>query len=121
MKSFYKDDSMASGWNNTVFPNASMPNVLWQMQGIQEAQYETKDDGHGQSIQQFVGFNALTEGSMSPEQFDSTVRDIVNFLDYTAEPAKLIRLAYAPWVMLFLLVFTFMAYLLKKNYFKDIH
>ena len=58
---------------------------------------------------------------MSEEEFDATVLDIVNFLDYTAEPAKLIRLAYAPWVMLFLVVFTFLAYLLKINYFKDIH
>ena len=58
---------------------------------------------------------------MSDEEFNETVRDVVNFLAYTAEPAQLIRMAYAPWVLLFLVIFTFMAYLLKKNYFKDVH
>jgi len=121
LKGFYKDSSRPSGWNNTIFKDASMPNVLWQLQGLQEAHFEKHTDEHGIVTNTFKEFTPITEGSMSAEEFDSTVRDIVNFLDYTAEPAKLIRLAYAPWVMLFLVVFTFMAYMLKKNYFKDVH
>jgi len=121
LKSFYKDPTRPIGWNNTVFSGASMPNVLWQLQGIQEANFEEHKDEHGIVTHIFKGFSKISEGSMSEEEFDTTVRDIVNFLDYTAEPARLIRMAYAPWVIFFLVIFTFMAYLLKKNYFKDIH
>ena len=121
LKGFYKDPTRPSGWNNTVFEGASMPNVMWQLQGIQEAHFEEHTDDNGIVSHSFNEFTLLKEGSMSEEEFDATVLDIVNFLDYTAEPAKLIRLAYAPWVMLFLVIFTFLAYLLKKNYFKDIH
>ena len=120
LKGFYKDETRPSGWNNTVFPGASMPNVLWQLQGVQQAHFEEHED-HGVRTSEFKGFEKLTEGSLSDEVFNNNVRDIVNFLDYTAEPAKLIRLAYAPWVLLFLVVFTFLAYMLKVNYFKDVH
>ena len=121
LKSFYKDPTRPIGWNNTVFPGASMPNVLWQLQGIQEAKFEKETDEHGIETHIFKKFKKVSEGSMSEEEFDETVRDIVNFLDYTAEPARLIRLDYAPWVLLFMVIFTFFAYLLKKNYFKDVH
>ena len=113
LMSFYKDDSSATGWNNTVLKNASMPNVLWELQGIQSAEFDTDE--------KFVKFAPLSEGNQSSGEFKNSVRDIVNFLDYTAEPAKLIRMAYAPWVLIFLSFFAFMAYLLKVNYFKDIH
>jgi ubiquinol-cytochrome c reductase cytochrome c1 subunit len=121
LKGFYKDSSRPSGWNNTIFKGASMPNVMWQLQGVKEAHFEEHKDENGIVTKTFKEFTSLSEGSMSEEEFDATVLDIVNFLDYTAEPAKLIRLAYAPWVMLFLVIFTFLAYLLKKNYFEDIH
>lgn len=121
LKGFYKDSNRPIGWNNTVLGGASMPNVLWELQGIQEAKFEEYKDANGIVTHSFKGFTKLTEGSMSTEEFDVTVRDIVNFLDYTAEPAQLIRMAYAPWVLFFLVIFTFLAFLLKKNYFKDIH
>jgi ubiquinol-cytochrome c reductase cytochrome c1 subunit len=120
LKSFYRDSTRPSGWNNTVFEGASMPNVLWELQGFQDAKFEEHED-HGVMTPKFVGFEKVSEGAQSDEEFNSSVRDIVNFLDYTSEPAKLIRLAYAPWVMLFLVVFTFLAYMLKVNYFRDIH
>jgi ubiquinol-cytochrome c reductase cytochrome c1 subunit len=121
LKGFYKDPSRPSGWNNTIFEGASMPNVLWQLQGIQEAHFEEHEDEHGIKTHEFKGFENVTEGKMSEHEFDETVRDIVNFLAYTAEPAQLIRMGYAPWVLFFLVIFTFLAYLLKKNYFKDLH
>lgn len=121
LKGFYKDSNRPSGWNNTVFKGASMPNVLWQLQGVREPKFEEHKNESGMTMQNIVGFTQLTEGSMSDVEFDDTVRDIVNFLAYTAEPAQLIRLAYAPWVMLFLVIFTFLAYLLKKNFFRDVH
>ena len=121
LKSFYKDDKRPSGWNNTVFDKASMPHVMWELQGIQGAEFDSHEDENGIVSYEFKGFTQITEGSMSPEEFDETIRDVVNFLDYSAEPAKLIRMAYAPWVILFMVVFTFLAYLLKINYFRDIH
>ena len=121
LKGFYKDSEKSTGWNNTVFPDVSMPNVLWELQGIQQANFEEHEDENGLITRTFVEFENLTEGSQSHDEFDTSVRDIVNFLAYTAEPAQLIRLAYAPWVLLFLVVFTFLAYMLKKNYFQDIH
>lgn len=121
LKSFYKDPSRPIGWNNTVFEGASMPNVLWPLQGIQEAHFEEHTDDKGFKTYPFKNFSKLSEGKMNDQEFSNAVRDIVNFLDYTAEPAQMIRMAYAPWVMLFLVIFTFLAYLLKKNYFEDIH
>ena len=121
LKSFYKDPTRPSGWNNTLFVGASMPNVFWKEQGVQEAHFEEHTTADGVVTHSFKEFTKLSQGTMSDEEFNETVIDVVNFLAYTAEPAQLIRMAYAPWVLLFLVIFTFMAYLLKKNYFKDIH
>ncbi len=121
LKGFYADENRPIGWNNTVLKGASMPNVLWELQGIQKAKFNTHTDKNGIETHEFKGFEKITEGKMSEKEFDETVRDIVNFLDYTAEPARLIRTAMAPWVLAFLVLFTFLAYMLKRNYFKDVH
>ncbi len=121
MLSFYRDDTRPSGWNNTVFENASMPHVLWQFQGIQTAHFDTHTDADGNKIRTFESFELEQPGSMSPEEYRTLVRNLVNFLDYSSEPAKLIRLSYAPWVLLFMALLTFMTFLLKKEYFKDVH
>ncbi|WP_395377469.1 cytochrome c1 [Marinicella sp. W31] len=118
--SFYADESRPTGWNNTVYTN-SMPHVLWELQGIQKANFTTETGEDGLEHQVFQGFEMVQEGSLSPEEYKNLMRDLVNFLDYSSEPAKLIRLSYAPWVLAFLAFFTFMAYLLKLNYFRDIH
>jgi len=118
---FYVDPTRPSGWNNLTFPNASMPHVLWELQGIREAKFETHTDDAGDDHREFVGFETIEEGLMSEAEYKDLVRDLVNFMDYSAEPAQLIRMAYAPWVLLFMAFFTFIAYLLKVNYFKDIH
>mgnify|MGYP001308351517 CR=1 FL=1 len=113
LKSFYADESRPSGWNNTILPGASMPNVLWELQGTQRA---ITADEHGT-----IRLELATPGQQSPEQFDRTVRDIVNFLNYVGEPAAIKRQATGVWVILFLTVFTLLAWLLKKEYWKDIH
>lgn len=118
---FYQDEKQANGWNNLTLPNASMPHVLWEMQGIQKAHFEIETDAEGNEHTVFKNFEQVTEGSMSQEEYRDTVRDLVNFLDYSSEPAKLIRMAYAPWVLLFVSVFTLLAYMLKVNYFRDVH
>lgn len=118
---YYADPSTPSGWNNLTFENASMPHILWELQGIRTAQFETHTDEGGIEHQQFKGFETVQAGKLNEQEYKDLVRDLVNFIDYSAEPARLIRMAYAPWVLLFVALFTFLAYMLKVNYFRDIH
>lgn len=117
LKSFYVDESRPSGWNNTLLPGASMPNVLWDLQGTQRAVYG--QDEHG--AEHISGFQLAPAGRLSAEEFDGVVRDITNFLNYVGEPAAMKREAIGVWVILFLAVFTFLAWLLKAEYWRDIH
>jgi ubiquinol-cytochrome c reductase cytochrome c1 subunit len=116
LRSFYIDPSRPFGVNNTVYPDVAMPNVLWELQGHQKAVFSTEDGG-----KVFAGFEHEGSGRMTPGQFDRAMADLVNFLDYVGEPSKLQRIALGKYVILFLLLFVFLAYLLKKEYWKDIH
>jgi ubiquinol-cytochrome c reductase cytochrome c1 subunit len=118
LKSFYLDETRPVGWNNTVFPNASMPNVLWEMQGLQHAEFGAADAGGERPVEKLV---LAQPGSQTPAQFDQTVRDITAFLEYAGEPAALKRQQIGVWVVLFLAFFTFLAWLLKKEYWRDVH
>jgi ubiquinol-cytochrome c reductase cytochrome c1 subunit len=118
LNSFYLDPSRPVGWNNTVFPNASMPNPLWEMQGLQHAEYGAADAGGERPVEKLV---LAQPGSQTPAQFDQTVRDITAFLEYAGEPAALKRQSMGVWVVLFLAFFTFLAWLLKKEYWRDVH
>jgi len=120
MRSFYRDDSRHIGVNNLVFPDVGMPNVLWELQGIQEPVITTVK-GHDGTEHKVVKLELSESGLQTPKEFDRTVRDLVNFLDYMGEPAKYDRRQLGTRVILFLLVFLVLAYLLKRNYWKDIH
>ena len=117
LKGFYIDEARPVGWNNTVFPGASMPNVLWELQGIQRPVYDQGEDG----ASHLSKLELATPGRQSPEEFDRTARDISAFLQYVAEPAALKRESVGVWVVLFLAFFTFIAYLLKVEYWRDVH
>src|SRR4249919_554419 len=119
LKSFYLDETRPLGWNNKLFPNASMPNPLWQMQGLQHAEYGEPDKATGE--RPVHGLKVATAGTQTPEQFDQSVRDITTFLEYAGEPAVLKREKLVVWVVLFLAAFTLLAYLLKHEYWKDVH
>ena len=125
LKSFYVDPTRPVGWNNTVFENASMPNALWELQGIQTL--APKHEGAGEGAHGEAGGHAASPfvlrspGSQTPEQFDQSVRDITAFLQYAGEPAALKREAMGVWVLLYLALFTFLAYLLKHEFWKDVH
>ena len=119
LKSFYLDESRPLGWNNKLFPNASMPNPLWQMQGLQHAEYGEPDKATGD--RPVHGLKVTTPGTQTPEQFDQSVRDIATFLEYAGEPAALKREKLGVWVILFLVAFSLLAYLLKNEYWKDVH
>jgi ubiquinol-cytochrome c reductase cytochrome c1 subunit len=121
LRTFYKDDSRPFGVNNEVFSNVGMPNVLWELQGLQKPVYKTVVDDDGHEHQVLEGVELEEAGSQTPAEFDRTVSDLVNFLAYMGEPIKLERQSLGIKVMLFLFVLFIFAYLLKKEYWKDIH
>jgi ubiquinol-cytochrome c reductase cytochrome c1 subunit len=118
LKSFYQDEERPYGFNNAVFPDVGMPHVLAGLQGVQKAVFaESEDEGHGP----VEGFEMVHPGSMSPEEYDRMVLDLTNFLTYAGEPMKLERQRLGVYVLLFLGLFFVLAYLLKKEYWKDVH
>lgn len=116
LKAFYLDPSRPLGVNNTVFENAGMPHVLWELQGWQEA--EIHDDGKGHTTKEL---KLVQQGSLAPAEYTQVVRDLTNFLVYVGEPAQLHRKSIGFWVLLFLVLFSVIAYFLKKEYWKDVH
>jgi ubiquinol-cytochrome c reductase cytochrome c1 subunit len=112
LKTFYLDPSRPTRSNNLVLNNPAMPAVLSELEGVKAAVFKNK---------QFDHFVAVSPGQLTPAQFDGFVRDTVNFLDYAGEPAQADRRSIGVWVVLFMLTFTWMAWLLKKEYWKDIH
>ena len=101
-----------------MFPNASMPNVLWELQGLQRAQSRPAKAGEDRRVEKL---ELSTPGKLHAAQFDQAARDITTFLEYVGEPAALKRESIGVWVMLYLAFFTFLAWLLKHEYWKDVH
>ena len=121
LKSFYVDDSTATGWNNLIFPNVAMPHALYELQGIQKAVFKSETDANGKPHEVFDKFESIKAGTMSVEQYDQAMRDLTNFLYYMGEPARMVRIKYGIWVMLFLSVLGGLAFMLKKEYWRDVH
>ncbi len=122
LKGFYIDPDSPTGVDNRVLEGTSMPHVLWQLQGYQHANFvETPVGDEGITKTEFAGFEYLTEGTMSAEDFDGFVRDTANFLEYIAEPERSTRRKVGVWVIIFLFVFLAIAIMLKKEYWKDVN
>lgn len=121
LKGFYVDPVRPQGWNNTVFPNTAMPNPLWELQGIQVPEYEVTTNEFGGEEKKLVGVHKAQEGRLSEEEFNRVVRDLTTFLEYMGEPAKMKRESMGIWVLLFISIFTLLAYLLKREYWRDVH
>lgn len=117
MRSFYLDDNSPSGWNNVLFEKVAMPHVLYNLQGARHAVF--KKDEHGTEV--FDHYEMVKPGSMNEDEFDSAVRDLTNFMVYLAEPARMVRYKLGVYVLIFLAIFFVFAYLLKKEYWKDVH
>src|SRR5690606_19926589 len=116
LKSFYLDETRPLGWNNTLFPNASMPNPLWTQQGLQHAVFgEPAESGEAPVERPEIS----TPGTQSPAAFDQTVRDLTTFLEYAGEPSALKRQRIGAWVVLFLSFLTLLAWLLNNEYWRD--
>ena len=107
LKGFYKESDRIFGVNNTVFSLVGMPHALEALQG--------------DPVKQEDGSIVATGGSKSAEEYDQVVKDITGFLVYSAEPIKLERERIGFWVLGFLFIFFILAYLLKKEYWKDVH
>lgn len=118
LRGFYQDDSRPFGVNNTVFPEVGMPHVLWRMQGVPTK--KASSEGHDGEEEHGKMELVPGQGTMSAEEYDQVVLDIVNFMTYVSEPIKMKRQQIGLWVMLLLFAFTFFAYLLKKEYWKDV-
>ena len=125
LTTFYADPSnRQTGVNNLQLPGTAMPHVLASAQGVPNAVWrnvETHGTG-GEPIatRAFEKFEPGVVGTMTAEQYDEFVRDTVNFLQYASDPTQLERQSLGLWVVLFLLMFTGIAYLLKKEYWKDV-
>lgn len=117
LKSFYADPVRPYGVNNLIFPLVGMPHVLGDLQGIQEPIME----GHAGHESTVVGVKLAQPGSLAPEEYDNMVRDITAFLTYAGEPSQLERRRMGIYVLLFLGLFFIVAFMLKKEYWKDVH
>jgi len=126
LRGFYVDESRPWGVNNTVFKDVGMPNVLASLQGVQEKVCDPNT--HNAEVDPLTGkqvgdscLKITKEGAMSKVEFDRAMYDLTNFLAYVGEPSKLQSNAIAPWVLGFIVLLFILAYLLKKEYWRDIH
>jgi ubiquinol-cytochrome c reductase cytochrome c1 subunit len=136
---FYRDEQSATGWNNIVFPNVGMPPVLWELSGVSKL-VETEYDDHEKATAGAIAVKGLSAveplqghkyavlqvapdvpGKMSRVEYEAFVADLVNYMDYMAEPVKNKRIHLGIVVLLFLGVLFFFAYWLKREYWKDLH
>jgi ubiquinol-cytochrome c reductase cytochrome c1 subunit len=119
LRTYYRDETKPTGWNNKAYPNIGMPNPLWQLQGEQAPVYE-KVMSHGQEVQVLKGWTQTKPGTMTPAEYDQAVGDLVAYLQWMSEPAQNSRVRIGVWVMIFLAAFTVVAWRLNAVFWKDI-
>jgi ubiquinol-cytochrome c reductase cytochrome c1 subunit len=122
LRTYYRDDTKPTGWNNLAFPSVGMPHALWELQGQRAAKFEDVKDAHDPSkvTHRFVGFEQLTPGTMTARQYDDAVADLVAYMNWMAEPAQNQRVRLGVWVLIFLSIFTLIAWRLNAAYWKDV-
>ena len=120
LKGFYVDSDSPTGVDNLQTPGSSMPHVLWELQGYQEAHFSDHQNEDGSVTTTFDGFEQVTPGKLDSEDYDDFVRDTVNFLAYIAEPVRSFRVVLGKWVMIYLIFFLIIAQMLKKQIWKDV-
>ncbi len=119
LRTFYRDPGTASGWNNAVFPNVGMPHALWTLQGERGMEVvHAKEGGHDAGE---VKWTQISEGRMSATQYDTTVRDLVNYLTWMGEPSANARKKIGVVVLYVLGVLFVLAYAMKSQFWKDVH
>ena len=119
LRTFYRDETKATGWNNLAFPSVGMPHALWQLQGERRAIIE-EVEVKGQNTQVFKGWQTLSQGTMSAQEYDQAVGDLVNFLQWMGEPAQNTRIRVGVGVLIFLAIFIGIAWRLNAAFWKDV-
>jgi len=119
LRTYYRDETKATGWNNLAFPNVAMPHVLWELQGERKPVYVEQEE-HGHKVAIFKGWQQLTPGTLTPLQYDQAMGDLVGYLQWMAEPAQNTRVRVGVWVLIFLLGLTFLAWRLNAAFWKDV-
>ena len=122
MRSFYKDDTRPTGWNNMVYPNVAMPHVLWELQGVRTAKFVEEKDPHDheKTVHQFAGFEQVKAGKYSAIEYDGAMADLVAYLEWMAEPAQSKRKQLGVIVLLFLSLLVFLTWRLSASYWKEV-
>jgi ubiquinol-cytochrome c reductase cytochrome c1 subunit len=119
LRTYYRDETKPTGWNNLAFPNVGMPNVLWELQGQRKPVYEEVMQ-HGHKVSVAKGWEQVNPGAMTPAQYDLAMRDLVGYLQWMGEPAQNTRVRIGVWVLLFLLLVAFSAWRLNAAFWKDV-
>jgi ubiquinol-cytochrome c reductase cytochrome c1 subunit len=120
LRTYYRDSTKATGWNNLTFPSVGMPHVLWELQGDREPVFDTVQE-HGHEVKVFKGWKQLSPGALTPLQYDAAVGDLVAYLQWMAEPVQNSRVRVGVWVLLFLGVFTIFAWRLNAAFWKEVN
>lgn len=122
LRTYYKDDARPTGWNNLVYPGVGMPHVLWELQGMRKAKFVDQQDPHepGKTVQSFDGFEQITPGKLSAQQYDAEIADLVGFMEWMAEPVRSKREQIGVWVLLFLGLLVFLTWRLNASYWKEV-
>ena len=119
LRTFYKDDTKATGWNNLAFPSVGMPHVLWELQGVRVPVYQEVQE-HGHKTQIFTGWIQVTPGKLSSTEFDQSVGDLVNYLQWMGDPNQNTRIRVGVGVLIFLLGLIFITWRLNAAFWKDV-
>ncbi|MCD2163715.1 MULTISPECIES: cytochrome c1 [Comamonas] len=119
LRGFYKDDTKATGWNNMAFPSVGMPHVLWELQGVRVPVYKEVEE-HGHKTQVFTGWQQVTPGKMNSTDFDKSVGDLVNYLQWMGDPSQNTRKRVGVGVLIFLLGLIFITWRLNAAFWKDV-
>jgi ubiquinol-cytochrome c reductase cytochrome c1 subunit len=119
LRTYYRDDAKATGWNNKAYPNIGMPHPLWELQGERAPIYKTVKV-HGKDEQVLDGWKQVKPGLLTPLQYDQAVSDLVSYLQWMGEPAQNQRVRIGVWVLMFLGLFTIIAWRLNASFWKDI-
>ena len=122
LRTYYRDDTKATGWNNLAFPGVAMPHVLWELQGQRTAKYVEEKDAHDPSkvTHRFDGFETISAGKLDNHDYDEAVGDLVAYLQWMGEPAQGKRVQIGVWVLMFLGVLTIFTWRLNAAYWKDV-
>lgn len=119
LRTYYRDGDKSTGWNNKAYPNIGMPHPLWELQGEREPIYKAVMV-KGKEEQVLEGWKQVKPGQLTPLQYDQAVSDLVSYLQWMGEPAQNQRVKIGVWVLIFLSIFTIIAWRLNATFWKDI-